>query len=70
MMNFLLMGEERERFAKWLEMDIESTKQILRQLEKFAQADLLAHHRQEMIAEIIVLKKIRSIHTETIDAQQ
>ena len=63
----LLTPKEREKFASWLEQDIESAKLIIEQLAKLPGNDVMTSHaKQEVVAEIIVLKKLRSVEEVTI----
>lgn len=70
MSGFLLTQTERDRFSQWLQQDIESAKLLIQQMEKLPQGSVVtAHMKQEVVAEIIVLKKLLSIEEVTIESQ-
>jgi hypothetical protein len=64
----LLTDAERDRFAAYLERDVEGSRAILSQMEKVGGPDVLIRQiRTEMVAAEIVAKKLRSIESTSID---
>ncbi len=59
----LLSADERDKFASWLEQDIESSKLLIEQTAKLGpHLDIVAMRmKTELAAEMIVCQKLRSI---------
>ena len=59
-----LTDAERAKFATWLEQDAESTRLILVELERLPSmvtSGVVAQYEQEMAAQKVVAKKLRSM---------
>lgn len=57
-----LTKEERDRFAAWLEQEAASDKGLLEQMEKLPNmAAVISHRKNEIIAALLVARKLRSI---------
>lgn len=69
MSSLLLSDEERERFASWLEREIESDKQIIEQTLKLgAHGEMLARHlKTKMAAFIVVARDLRNTESMKIE---
>lgn len=64
----LLTDEERERFATYLEQDAESSRLIIEQMKNLPVAQVMVKAATaEMHAALIVARKLRSLHSQTID---
>lgn len=63
----LLTDQERERFVSWLEVDVASSKAILEQMKDFSvQKPMIERTKLEILASMIVLKRLRTVSIETI----
>jgi hypothetical protein len=68
-MSLLLSDEERNRFASWLELEIESSKGMIEQFKKLGQIGepLIKRETVEMQAALIIARKLRSIESFSIE---
>jgi hypothetical protein len=71
-MTITLSAAEREKFAAWLEQDLESSKILVNQLKKLGTGGeaVAKNRKQEMMAELIVCRRLRSIEDMTIGGDQ
>lgn len=68
MSSMLLTDQERERFAAWLEHEAGTARGMIEQLEKLGPmgAPAIAREKTEMTAALIVARKLRATHSESI----
>lgn len=65
--SLLLTSQERDRFASWLEREIETGKGMLQQMEKMPNMEpFIAKQKREMAAYLIVARVLRSTEDMTI----
>lgn len=66
----LLTDQERDHFAAWLEQEAESSRMLLKQLEKLPQGAVVADHmKREAGACALIALKLRSIETMSISGK-
>lgn len=65
-----LTDHEREHFAAWLEQEAESSRLLLKQLEKLPQGVVVADHMKlEAAACALIAKKLRSTESMTVSGR-
>ena len=64
----LLTGDERERFATWLEREANTASGLVEQMEKLGPhaAPMVAREKAEAAAALLIARKLRAIHSESI----
>jgi len=62
-----LTQEERDKFATYLEQEVESSKQLIEQMKHIPNTEAMASAlTAEMLAERVVAGKLRSIETQSV----
>lgn len=67
-MDLLLTPQERDRFAAWLEHEATVAQGLIAQMEKLGpmSAPLIARERAEAAAALLIARKLRATHTDTL----
>lgn len=69
-MTINLTSHERKKFATWLEAEAATEDGLVKQLEKLPGGMVPPHMKQEIIAAIIISKKLRNVEEVTINGDQ
>lgn len=65
-MTINLTSHEREKFATWLEAEAATGESLVKQLEKLPGSIVPPHMKHEILAAIIISKKLRGVEEMTI----